>query len=324
MKSWAADVRAHVATWTVRLKKTGRGWWPRFAYHFTDVQNAWRILNSGVLLSRAEAIAAGQMVNDNADPRVIGQTDPDHLRFVRLFFRPRTPTQYHVEGIKRRGRRGTGHCPMPVFFLFDLVDLICRDDVCFSRGTMASVRHGYSDRREYFRSIPFADVYHDEGLGIIETVRKRDIIQARQAEVLVPRRLPLGSELKAICCRSQAERVTLLNGLSREARQKWRKRIRTGVDGLFFRFHPYVLSVSGTDRHTVAAEFGRSSLQELEVEFEFVSEDGRRYRSDAPLPARTDRKLYRLPRPESAGLLKLSVEGCLAFRGHVILEDLPF
>lgn len=324
MKDWCDDLRRHVEEWSEKLKKSGRGWWPRYVYHFTDVTNARAILNSGELLSRAQVLAGPGMENDNANPEVISQTVPDHLELVRLFFRPRTPTQYHVEGIKRRHRRSTGHCPMPVFFLFDLVDLICRDDAMFSRGTMASARHGYSNRRSYFRSIDFEDVYHDEGLGIIETVRKREIIQARQAEVLVRDRLPLGDELRAIYCRSEAERATLSSGLNEGAAGRWGQLIRTGFDGLFFRFYPYVRQVSGSSGNLVSVEFSKSSYQELELEFTFDADSGNHYSSDSPLAPRVDKKRYRLPRAEAAGYATLLVEGCLAFEGRIVLDELPF
>lgn len=324
MKDWREDLERHVAEWSQRLKKSARGWWPHFVYHFTDIKNARAILNSGCLLSRAKVLDGPGMLCDNANPAVIAQTDPDHLNFVRLFFRPRTPTQYHVEGIKRRERRQTGHCPVPVFFLFDLVELIARDDAQFSRGTMASSRHGYSDRRSYFRSIRFEDVYHDEGLGIIETVRKREIIQARQAEVLVRDRLDLGQELRAICCRSQAERSTLLHGLTPAARDQWGAKVRTGVDGLFFRFHPYVKQVSGRDNRLVTMELGKSSFQEQEARFELRASHGPTYSSDASIPARRERVTYRLDGAEAKGTVVFRIEGALAFEAEIVLSDLPF
>lgn len=176
MKDWVDDLRVHVARWEKQLKKEGRAWWPRFVYHYTDVNNAINMLNTGVLYSRAEAVTRELMVNENANPEIISSTDQEHLDFVRLYFRPRTPTQYVNEGIKPPSQRGNGHCPVPVFFVFDLVGVVGRDDARFSKGTLASYRHGHSDQRDYFvNSIPWRDVYGD---GVPNT----DVVKSRRLE----------------------------------------------------------------------------------------------------------------------------------------------
>ena len=49
-------------------------WWPKFAFHYTDVTNAVSILNSGFLYSRADAAQMRVMKNDNASRQVIDMT----------------------------------------------------------------------------------------------------------------------------------------------------------------------------------------------------------------------------------------------------------
>lgn len=116
-----------------------RQWWPRFLFHFTDVQNAANILQDGCLLSRSTAVSLGHMVTDNASPDIIGQTDPAWAGYVRLYFRPRTPTQYRNEGFRPEGQRELGaHCPVPVFFLFDAESVLCRADSLFTPGSGAA------------------------------------------------------------------------------------------------------------------------------------------------------------------------------------------
>ena len=52
-------------------------WWPKFAFHYTDVTNAVSILSSGFLYSRADATHLRVMKNDNASRQV--------TEFLRIF-----------------------------------------------------------------------------------------------------------------------------------------------------------------------------------------------------------------------------------------------
>lgn len=72
-----------------------RQYWPKFAFHFTDITNAVDILKRGLLVSRDYANRQHIMINDNASSDVIAQTKPEIKKFVRLYFRPRTPTQFY-------------------------------------------------------------------------------------------------------------------------------------------------------------------------------------------------------------------------------------
>ena len=117
MKPWHAEIQQHIQAWSKRLGNLG--WWQKYVYHFTDVQNAARILTDGIIYCRAEAVRRGRMVVDNASPEIIAQTRTEFTRFVRLYFRPRTPTQFRNEGIRPRTARVLGsHCPVPILFLF--------------------------------------------------------------------------------------------------------------------------------------------------------------------------------------------------------------
>ena len=57
-------------------------WWPRFAYHYTDIENALTIIERHMLFSRTLAIEEKVMVNDNANTNVIQNTG-DAVNFVR-------------------------------------------------------------------------------------------------------------------------------------------------------------------------------------------------------------------------------------------------
>jgi hypothetical protein len=61
------------------------------------------------------------MIIDNASRNVMANTDPYVRDFVRLYFRPQTPTQYRNEGIRPKNMRELeSHCPVPVFFFLIL------------------------------------------------------------------------------------------------------------------------------------------------------------------------------------------------------------
>ena len=319
MKDWLDDLRDHVTRWNNRLKKEGRPWWPRFVYHYTDVTNAISVLNTGVLYSRAEAKVRRLMLNENANPEIIAGTELGHLDFVRLYFRPRTPAQYVNEGIKPLTDRAKGHCPVPVFFVFDLVEVVGRDDARFSSGTLASHKHGHSDERDYFvNTIPWRDVYGD-GVPRTDAVKK-----ARAAEVVIPRGLPIGPELKGIFCRSPAERVTLIDGLAHGVRAAWENKIRTGFSDFFVRRHPYIVNVSGREGGLIDVEFSmRLFSRHGRVS---IGLDGQ------PRPRRWEGQFsddqahmtVRIHGWHEAAHVSVHMEDCLAYQGRVVLDDLPF
>ena len=99
---------------------TARRWWPDYVFHFTDLQNAVSILKTGALFSRVETQNLGLMDTDNASQEILGSTDNEYKDYVRLYFRPKTPTQFHNEGFRPINQRWQGaHCPVPIYFLFD-------------------------------------------------------------------------------------------------------------------------------------------------------------------------------------------------------------
>ena len=319
MKDWLGDLRGHVARWEMQLKKQGRAWWPRFVYHYTDVSNAINILNTGVLYSRAGAQVRGLMVSENANPEIIAGTNQEHLDFVRLYFRPRTPTQYVNEGIKPPGRRENGHCPVPVFFVFDLVEVVGRDDARFSSGTLASHRHGHSNRRAYFlNSIPWRDVYGD-GLPRSDAAKK-----ARAAEVVIPRGLPIGPVLKGIFCRSPGERVTLMDGLADGVEAVWARKIRTGFAGFFFGRYPYILNVSGRKGRFIDVEFSTKLFARHGAVHVHTEGEPRPRKWEGQFTDDKARKTFRLREWHEAVHVSVYIEECLAYSGRVVLDDLPF
>ena len=189
-------------------------WWPKFAFHYTDVTNAVGILSSGYLYSRADAAHLGMMKNDNASRQVIDMTNSNVISKVRFYFRPLTPTQYYNEGYKhpllRYDQDENANVPVPVFLLFDLDKLLSLPGVEFSEKSQA----GYGTRTysgvDAFSKLNF-DYIYDNTFENFDTTK-----QYRHAEIVHQNSLAIESCISNILCRNNLERTTLLNLLKEE------------------------------------------------------------------------------------------------------------
>ncbi len=192
-------------------------WWPKFAFHYTDVTNAVNILSTGYLFSRADASNRGFMQNDNASRQVIDMTDTGVTSMVRFYFRPLTPTQYYNEGYKHLALRydhdENANVPVPIFLLFDLEKLLSVPGVHFSEKSQAG--HGTSllSGEDAFKNLNFDYIYDNSYENFNETK------QYRHAEIVHPNAFEISSCIRNILCRNNLERTTLLN-LLREIDQK--------------------------------------------------------------------------------------------------------
>lgn len=113
------------------------------AYHFTHMANAVNILRSMKLKSRN--YARGNFSN-SAGSNVF-RTGKAH-RFARFYFLPKSPTQFYNECLgkdledsryyERAYNLGLPKCPLPVFFVFDIEELlsVMPDKCYYSNGNM--------------------------------------------------------------------------------------------------------------------------------------------------------------------------------------------
>lgn len=205
------------------LKTSARKWWPQFLFHFTDVNNVAKILDCGKLYSRNRLGNITQDFIDIASPEVIQHTPTRYQSYVRLYFRPRTPTQFRNEGIRPSEVRelGGAHCAIPIFLLFDSYEILSRDDSRFSNGNLGHKNVVVESSLDFLKNLPFEKVYHDRTI-FDEDVR--EITFHKNAEVLIPDELDLSS-LRYIVCRSEAEKETLINLLDEDTRLKWLSKI---------------------------------------------------------------------------------------------------
>lgn len=208
-------------------------WWTRFAFHYTDVQNAVGILSSGKLYSRSRANACGVMKNDNASAQVIDMTNSDIYTYVRFYFRPMTPTQYYNEGYKHFRLRYendiNANVSVPIFFAFDLNKLLQNKHTLFSNKGQAGSGSPMYGGEERFSQLEFDKIY---SVGSADN----ETIKYRHAELLYPYEYDIDDSLEAILCRNEIERSTLLTLLlktNRKAFYKYQQKIRVCKRDMF-------------------------------------------------------------------------------------------
>lgn len=320
MTTFSDRVRDHIRTWSAELPD--RSFWPKFVYHFTDLQNAVSILQSDRLYSRKEAIKRNLVQVDSASRDVIAHTAPPHTRYARLYFRPRTPTQFRNEGIRTPDKIWAGaHCPVPVFLCFDTERVLTMVNTELSNGNMASGNVEYGPAAEMLGNIPFQYVFHN---GSFTSDLRDTITFHRHAEVLVPDRLDLEPSLKLIVCRSPAERTTLLHLLSEAARHRWEKKVRIDYQTLFERKWTYVETVI-----TIGADIELRFNQETSTPGPFAANlvydeagGGRRTWSGRMVAGRSPQR-FTLERAQR-GVATLTLDGHTAFSGPITFDDMPF
>lgn len=119
-----------------------------YIYHFTHLFNAIDIIKSRKIKSRNRA--EGQF--SNAAGNLVNRRNEAH-NYARFYYRPQTPTQFYTECLgwdsylrtswgksyyTQARNLGLPKCPMPVFFKFDLAEVISKfPDICYySTGNM--------------------------------------------------------------------------------------------------------------------------------------------------------------------------------------------
>ncbi len=222
----AARHQAHVAEWLTKFSNYKKKW-PKNLFRHEPVQNAISILKAGALVSRNDATARGILDNDIAPADIIQNRDEAHAN-VRLYFRPRTPTQFHIEGIRKPADYYMGrHAGFLVMLVFNGEAVLTIDSTRFSCGNMQSPYSQVLDGDLGFDALDFSGIYHDQAYPTDDEKRKRC------AEVLAESPLNLYETLKFIVVRTDADVATMKYLLVREGLAhlvpKIRKSHSTGV-----------------------------------------------------------------------------------------------
>jgi hypothetical protein len=313
--------------------------WIGYLYHVTNIENAVSILQSGLLLSRADVVTHGALKRDHADPGVISGTDRDVSHYVRLYFRPRTPTFFHNEGFRsqalRERNRFNAHCPVPVALIFDAATVLALPQTRFSDGNLATWTGLPLMSRTFqglaaLESLPFEGIYHDDIL-YSDDPRKQEIIRQRNSEVIVPNSLSLTDHLRAIRCRSDAELRTLTSLSGFRTWERYRKRTGINTDAsIFFSrwlFIERVRIVNGAvalNIHQPVEVHERSQSFDATITVEF--EDGKTLAKTFKLKPERGSSLQTptdwLPAAATSALITIHLDGELAYRAwHWLKED---
>ena len=323
----AAFVDRHIAHWQRQL--TGpfyahRRHWPSHLFHHAPLENAVAILRDGCFRSRTDP--ENRRILDVAAPGIIEARDHAH-DFVRLYFRPKTPTQYHIEGIRKPNEyyKGSAHAPVLVMFLLDARAVLTRSDVCFSDKNMQLANTVPGDNEDYFAKIPFAKVFSEGGTG-----GDRSLTDSRCAEVLVPSPLYLGDTLRGICLRSEPEKETLLHMLGVQ-RSDWERYCHVS-DALkvFQKEYTFVDVLRLTSEGVVFRLNGRKDGERIKVKIDVWDSHERHVidfynESHAPVPEDTNNNwIWRHPLPHDIYRVEVRLEDHLAYQSYMMLGDTLF
>lgn len=310
------------------LSYTDRSWWPNYVFHITDVNNVARILEEGTLRCRAEL---ADIPVDGASPRVIGITPASVLSFVRFYFRPLTPTQYHMEGLRPTEQLSPlgSYCPVPVFLLFDAVDVLTREECWFSEGGLGrELPPQLLSTAEHLKELPFQEIYHNRPIRRDEDNRR--IVYHRHAEVLIPNRLDL-SGLRTVACRSYAEKDTLLALLPTDVRELYQPIIRVATRAqLFFKRWTFIEEVR-LERERIDVSFSPDTETPgpFEGQFELLNlatgASDRRVIPNFNTSDYPDVFWIALPMGQDYYRFTVKLDGYLAYQGDYDYEDeIPF
>lgn len=322
LKPDAAEIRAFLdelrrAPWLGKRRSA----WPNFIYRYSDVRDVAKILRSGRLLSRTKCAALGVVFQDAANPEIINQSPQAH-GYARLYFRPHTPTQYRMEGIRPLAQRWRGaHCPVPVFLLFDSNDLLTRTGTVFTRGNFARYGCEYGSDAAFLRTLDFQDIYHDEALPS-DLFRKDEIKNARHSEVLVADELDL-DQLREVVCRTGAEMETLLSLLGDRAND-WRDRVRLERIGelLFYRDFAYLIQVLLIDRKLVIKGRAVVGPYRVQVHIWAPPDAGAPLVHDETYDGLPSQLTFALPKRHESVRVRVMIEGdSLAYEGVVTQQS---
>ncbi|WP_084518669.1 DarT ssDNA thymidine ADP-ribosyltransferase family protein [Bradyrhizobium sp. th.b2] len=319
----AAFIEAHIARWEEELNRPQypyRKKWPSRLFHHAPIENAVKIIQGGNLRSRNDP--ENNRAKDIAAAGVVQARGHAHDS-ARLYFRPRTPTQWHIEGIRKAGecKWEEAHAPVLVMMVFDARKVLCRPGIQFCDRNMQLGSAEPGDSEDYFSKIPFEKVYHEGGTG-----GDKSITDHRCAEVLAVSPLPLNETLQWIYCRTGAERDTLIHLLGPSCKA-WFDYILVSDDLLVFeRKFVFVEYVDLTGEGLVFKLRPRSDNGMVDFKSEVIDKAGNvvfSFESAAfsPRPPSTERWITKGKLPKGRYFVRLWLEGHLAYQNYHQIGD---
>jgi hypothetical protein len=242
--------------------------WPQHLYRHEPISNALRILEKGELLSRSDA-AREQLIDvDIAPEEIINTTNAAH-DFARLYFRPRNPTQFHIEGIRKPANYYNGkHAGFTIMLMFDAAKVLSLNSTKFSCGNMQSHLSDIYDGDSGFDNLDFDAIYHDVPNP------SQSVIRQRCAEVLCSSRLSLPEVLKFIVVRTDADLASLKYYLATKSLNQYLPLARkTTGSGLFFDYYTAVEHIDTSPNRLNFKLAGTRSAGQIETKVEILTPD---------------------------------------------------
>lgn len=317
-----AVAATHIERWQAALAQQAypyRARWPTHLFHHAPLENARLILESGRILSRfgSENVRA----LDVAAPGVIDARDHAHDR-VRFYFRPRTPTQFNIEGVRKPADcRYDRQAPVLVMFVVDAFSVLTAEGTTFSDRNMQLATAQAAGDDASFAAIPFDKVFH------VGPYQDASIKDHRCAEVMTASPLPLDPHLRRICCRSEAERDTLLNSIDWRVRSEWRARISVSDDlQVFDKKFVFVQDVKVSSEGVTARFNPRSDRADVAIGVQVSNQDGRvlldrTYPSIQPVPPNGMGWIFKAELPDDLYTVTIRLEGHLAYQNVHLLGE---
>lgn len=242
-------------------------WWPHYLYHITDVNHAVSIIASEWIYDRATVKEKKLTKTDAASQNVLNVTSDAVKHCGRLYMRPQTPAQFHMEGYKpravRHDRYKEANCPVPVFFLLDPVKTLNYPDVFFVEcGAAGRNPKPWKSGADEYAKMNLEKIFHDGPTGF-----DTSILKYRRTEVLREGGIPLRDLLIRIVCRSQAEADTLRSLMRRQCPSRYDEYSRLIMTALpdvgrhlFFNHGIYLKTVNAKEDQAIL-EFNEAKLR---------------------------------------------------------------
>ncbi len=297
-KRSAPAFRRHIRELQRAYAHSGRGWWTFFAFVPLGLPALVQTLTE-------EKLVAPQQRNSALKSR--------WARYVKFYFRPRTPDLYGAEGFFGLGETSQEPetLPVPAYLLFDLETVLLHPETRFADGDPAEGGSTYATPT-HFRELPFEAIYHD---GWVTHDSSAEIIRHRKAQMLIPNHVTLEA-LQLIWLRSTAEYETLRTLLPDDVWQRWRGSITARTDyQLFHRHRPFVRhAYLGEDAVQLAFNLTAQPPPTFATELRVRYEDGASWVWQADV-CTLDEDLH-VPLPRRAPYrVELRLNGELAYAG---------
>jgi len=261
-----------------------------YIYHYAHIETAAKIIDNQKILSREKAIQLlGEKFKNSAGQSLIGKTRDFVKQCARFYLRPKTPTQWHNEGLGANRLDDNPMCPVPIFFQLPLQNVLQKypEKVFISNGNLSSNWPEYGNSYDFLKNVDFAFLYKE-----LEEIDLWSYKRASQQELIVKDELDFSDKpLNIICC-SENDKSTLIELIGKQ--NPYADKIK--IDSSFyFKQNPQVVVNQGNN--SVKISINRNASGKLRLSFysktaKHSAEPPLRLLTKKEIEFQTDYKLY--------------------------------